>query len=76
MVQGAKAELAAKSGGQPAREKYAMKIRNLLRFALFCAPGFAMTACDFRGGVVQGRCVAFDPDTRMLTMVVDTTLDQ
>ena len=52
-----------------------MKIRNLL-VAFICALVFAMTACDFKGGVVQGRCVAFDPDTRMLTMVVDTTLDQ
>lgn len=52
-----------------------MKIRNLL-VAFVCALVFAMTACDFKGGVVQGRCVAFDPDTRMLTMVVDTTLDQ
>ena len=44
-----------------------MKIRNLL-VAFVCALVFAMTACDFKGGVVQGRCVAFDPDTRMLTM--------
>ena len=51
-----------------------MKIRNLL-VAFICALVFAMTACDFKGGVVQGRCVAFDPDTRMLTMVVDTTLE-
>ena len=45
-----------------------MKIRNLL-VAFVCALVFAMTACDFKGGVVQGRCVAFDPDTRMLTII-------
>lgn len=52
-----------------------MKIRNLL-VAFVCTLAFAMTACDFKGGVVQGRCVAFDPDARTVTMVVDTTLDQ
>lgn len=51
-----------------------MKIRSLL--ILVVALSFALAACDFDGGVEQGRCVAFDPEKKLLTVVVDTTLDQ
>ncbi|WP_165174473.1 DUF4881 domain-containing protein [Desulfovibrio sp. ZJ369] len=52
-----------------------MKIRILLSLAL--ALSFALlTACDFDGGVEQGRCVAFDPTARTLTIVVDVNHDQ
>lgn len=36
-----------------------MKIRSLL-LTLVLALSFALAACDFDGGVEQGRCVAFD----------------
>lgn len=43
---------------------------------LVLALSMLLAACDFDGGVEQGRCVAFDPDAKTLTVVVDTTLDQ
>ncbi len=48
------------------------------RIALTLVLGLSMAlcACNFDGGVEQGRCVAFDPDTRKVTLVVDTALDQ
>jgi len=52
-----------------------MKYRSLLA-TLVLALSFALAACDFDGGVEQGRCVAFDPDNKTVTLVVDTTLDQ
>lgn len=52
-----------------------MKYRSLPAI-LVLALSFALAACDFDGGVEQGRCVAFDPDAKTLTVVVDTTLDQ
>lgn len=52
-----------------------MKIRSLL-LTLVLALCFALAACDFDGGVEQGRCVAFDPAAKTLTIVVDTTHDQ
>lgn len=51
-----------------------MKIRSLL-LTLVLALSFALAACDFDGGVEQGRCVAFDPAAQTVTIVVDTTLD-
>lgn len=52
-----------------------MKIRTLLSLTL--ALSFALlTACDFDGGVEQGRCVAFDPAAKTLTIVVDVNHDQ
>lgn len=52
-----------------------MKIRTLLSLAL--AFSFALlTACDFDGGVEQGRCVAFDRAAKTLTIVVDVNHDQ
>lgn len=51
-----------------------MKSRSLgLVFVLTLS--LFMTACDFNGGVEQGRCVAFNPEAKTVTMVVDTTLD-
>lgn len=50
-----------------------MKLRNLFFLA---ALSLGLAACDFDGGVEQGRCVAFDADNKQLTVVVDTTLDQ
>lgn len=52
-----------------------MKYRSLPAI-LVLALSFALAACDFDGGVEQGRCVAFDPDAKTVTLVVDTTLDQ
>ncbi len=52
-----------------------MKNRGILA-TLVMALSFALAACDFDGGVEQGRCVAFDPDAKTVTIVVDTTLDQ
>ena len=52
-----------------------MKIRSLL-LTLVLALSFALAACDFDGGVEQGRCVAFDPAAKTLTIVVDVTHDQ
>ena len=46
-----------------------MKIRSLL-LTLVLALSFALAACDFDGGVEQGRCVAFDPAAKTLTIVV------
>lgn len=52
-----------------------MKYRSLLA-TLVLALSFALGACDFNGGVEQGRCVGFDPNNKTVTLVVDTTLDQ
>lgn len=52
-----------------------MKYRSLLA-TLVLALSFALAACDFDGGVEQGRCVAFDPDNKTVTLVVDTAIDQ
>lgn len=52
-----------------------MKYRG---FITLFAMGLSMllAACDFDGGVEQGRCVAYDPNKNTVTLVVDTTLDQ
>lgn len=47
-----------------------------LPIILVLALSLALAACDFDGGVEQGRCVAYDPDAGTVTIVVDTTLDQ
>lgn len=47
-----------------------------LPIILVLALSLALAACDFDGGVEQGRCVAYDPDAGTVTLVVDTTLDQ
>ena len=52
-----------------------MKIRSLL-LSLVVALSFALAACDFDGGVEQGRTVGYDADANTVTVVVDTTLDQ
>lgn len=51
-----------------------MKIRILL-LSLVLALSFALAACNFDGGVEQGRCVAYDQAANTVTLVVDTTLD-
>lgn len=50
-------------------------MKNLL-ITLLLALSLGLVACDFNGGVEQGRCVAYDPDNKTVTLVVDTTLDQ
>lgn len=50
-----------------------MKTRILLTILGLC---FVLAACDFDGGVEQGRCVAYNPETNKVTLVVDTSLDQ
>lgn len=52
-----------------------MKIKNIL-VALVAGLSFCLSACDFEGGVEQGRCVAFNAETKTLTLVEDTSLDQ
>lgn len=37
---------------------------------------FALGACEFNGGVEQGRCVAYNPSEKTVTVVVDTAIDQ
>lgn len=52
-----------------------MKISGILA-SLVLVLSFALAACNFDGGVEQGRCVAFNAEAKTLTVVVDTTLDQ
>lgn len=52
-----------------------MKIRSLL-LSLVLVLSFALAACDFDGGVEQGRTVGYDEAAKTVTVVVDTTLDQ
>ena len=47
-----------------------MKIRTLL-LMLVLALSLALAACDF-GQVEQGRCVAFDPASKSVTIVLDS----
>ena len=51
-----------------------MKIRTLL-LMLVLALSLALAACDF-GQVEQGRCVAFDPASKSVTIVLDSNHDQ
>ncbi len=39
-----------------------MKIRNFAEVCFILRPWFCHDCLRFQGGVVQGRCVAFDPD--------------
>lgn len=50
-------------------------MRNLF-ITLILALSLALAACDFKGGVEQGRCVAFSEADKTVTLVVDTTHDQ
>ncbi len=43
---------------------------------LVLALSLCLAACDFDGGVEQGRCVAFNAQDKTLTLVEDTSLDQ
>ena len=52
-----------------------MKIRSLL-LILFLGLTTFLAACNFEGGVEQGRCVAFNPEAKTMTIVVDVTHDQ
>ncbi|CAK7052437.1 MAG: hypothetical protein DESF_02206 [Desulfovibrio sp.] len=52
-----------------------MKIRSLLLMLVLGLSTF-LTACNFEGGVEQGRCVAYNPEAKTLTIVVDVTHDQ
>ncbi len=53
-----------------------MKIRNLILMLAMTFSVALLTGCNFDGGVEQGRCVAFDPAAKTLTIVVDVTHDQ
>lgn len=50
-----------------------MKLKTLTLVLALC---LFLTACDFNGGVEQGRCVAFNQEAKTVTLVVDTALDQ
>lgn len=52
-----------------------MKIRSLLLIMVLGLTTF-LAACNFEGGVEQGRCVAFNPEGKTITIVVDVTHDQ
>ncbi|MDD4701340.1 MAG: DUF4881 domain-containing protein [Desulfovibrio sp.] len=52
-----------------------MKIRSLLLILVLGLSSF-LTACNFEGGVEQGRCIAFNPEAKTMTIVVDVTHDQ
>lgn len=52
-----------------------MKIRSLLLIMVLGLTTF-LAACNFEGGVEQGRCVAFNPEAKTMTIVVDVTHDQ
>lgn len=43
---------------------------------LALASCLALTACDFNGGVEQGRCVAYNEKDNSVTLVVDSAIDQ
>lgn len=51
-----------------------MKIRTLL-LTLVVALSFGLAACDF-GQVDQGRCVAFDANSNVMTLIQDAKHDQ
>ena len=53
-----------------------MKIRNLVLTLVMAGTLALLTGCNFDGGVEQGRCVAFDPTAKTMTIVVDVTHDQ
>ena len=53
-----------------------MKVRNLMMMLVMVFSIALLTGCNFDGGVEQGRCVAFDPAAKTLTIVVDVTHDQ
>lgn len=53
-----------------------MKIRSLLHALVVVSMFGLLSGCNFDGGVEQGRCVAFDPTAKTLTIVVDVTHDQ
>lgn len=47
-----------------------------LTITLVLACSLMLAACDFNGGVEQGRCVAYDAESKTVTLVEDTALDQ
>lgn len=49
-----------------------MRVR--FQILLLCAMCFVLSACDF-GEVDQGRCVAYNPDNKTFTMVLDVNHD-
>lgn len=52
-----------------------MKMRSLLLILVLGLSTF-LAACNFEGGVEQGRCIAFNPEAKTITIVVDVTHDQ
>lgn len=52
-----------------------MKAKSLF-ITLVLGLSLCLAACNFNGGVEQGRCVAFNADAQTLTLVEDTSLDQ
>ncbi|SDF54976.1 DUF4881 domain-containing protein [Desulfovibrio legallii] len=53
-----------------------MKMQNLLLTLAMVGSLALLAGCNFDGGVEQGRCVAFDPAAKTVTIVVDVTHDQ
>ena len=51
-----------------------MRMRNVI-LTLVLALSLGLTACEF-GQVEQGRCVAFNPETKTLLVVLDVNHDQ
>ncbi|MDE5832992.1 MAG: DUF4881 domain-containing protein [Desulfovibrio sp.] len=50
--------------------------KNHLALAFVLVFSLVLAACEFNGGVEQGRCVAYDEANRTVTVVVDTAIDQ
>lgn len=53
-----------------------MPISRFLSPLVFSALLLALSGCDFKGGVEQGRCVAYNEKDNTVTLVVDTAIDQ
>ena len=51
-----------------------MRMRNVI-LTLVLALSLGLTACEF-GQVEQGRCVAFNPETKTLLVVLDVNHDR
>lgn len=49
---------------------------NLRKYATFLFLPLLLAACNFDGGVEQGRCVAYDEKAHTVTLVVDEAIDQ
>lgn len=50
--------------------------KHFLLLTFVAALSFALSACEFNGGVEQGRCVSYDAAANTVTLVVDSAIDQ